>query len=366
MSKSSLPILKRVENRYTMFPINHPNLWKYYKNHVSTFWTLEECRLSDDLVDWNKKLNDNERYFIKNILAFFAASDGVVNENLVANFYSEIHLTEARAFFTMQMLIETIHSEVYSALIDTYVSDTKEKNALFNAVETNPAVMKKANWAIKWIEEGSTVVETLPTHVKEAIKYAEKNSDLPKEHLEALNWLTRDRPSIAQRLAAFICVEGLFFSGSFCAIFWLKNRGLLPGLCSTNEFISRDENLHVEFGIELYNMLDTKDRLSKNVLFDLIKDAVEIEKEFILESLPVSLIGMNSKLMSEYIEYVADRISVQMNYPKIFNTLNPFSFMELISMERKNNFFENNTTEYSRSGIGTTEQERSFSLDEEF
>jgi ribonucleoside-diphosphate reductase beta chain len=352
--------------RYTVFPIKYQNLWTFYKQHLSTFWTAEEIKLSDDLVDWNEKLNENERYFIKNILAFFAASDGIVNENLVVNFYNEVQIPEARQFYSVQMMLEAIHAETYSLLIDTYISNTEEKTNLFNAIETIPAVKKKADWAIKWIEEGSTLQQMIPKEFMKSYEFLVSGNEcaddpLHDDHIEALSYLTRERPSFAQRLLAFICVEGIFFSGSFCSIYWLKSRGLMPGLSTANAFISRDENLHADFAIELYKMLE--DRLDETVVHDVFKEAVEIEKEFITESLPVSLIGMNCNLMSQYIEMVADRWLVLLGYSKIYNTQNPFPFMEMISLNEKVNFFENTVTSYQRANVGSTEEERKITFD---
>jgi ribonucleoside-diphosphate reductase beta chain len=344
-------------DRYTVFPIKHANLWEFYKKHISTFWTVEEIILIDDLEDWNHKLNDNERYFIKNVLAFFAASDGIVNENLVLNFYNEVQIPEARQFYTVQMMIESIHSEQYSLLIDSYISDTKEKLGLFNAIETIPAVKKKADWAMKWIEEGSTLVESIPERSMAAIRKAQMMG------IPNLEFFTHERPDFAQRLLAFVCVEGIFFSGSFCAIYWLKNRGLMPGLCTANEFISRDENLHAEFAIELYNMLPEK--LSETVVHAIFKEAVEIEEQFITESLPVSLLGMNCELMKQYIRYVADRWLTFLNYSKIWEQENPFGFMELLSLNSKSNFFECVISSYSRAGVGQNEDDRKISFDDE-
>ena len=352
-------------DRYTVFPIKYPNLWTFYKQHLSTFWTAEEIKLSDDLVDWNEKLNENERYFVKNILAFFAASDGIVNENLVVNFYNEVQIPEARQFYSVQMMLEAIHAETYSLLIDTYISNTEEKNRLFNAVETIPAVKKKADWAIKWIEEGSTLQQMIPKEYLNSYHHLQNpdaDNPLADNHIEALNYLTRERPSFAQRLLAFICVEGIFFSGSFCAIYWLKSRGLMPGLGTANSLISKDENLHGEFAIELYNMLED-DRLGELLVHNIFREAVNIEKEFITESLPVSLIGMNCNLMSQYIEMVADRWLVLLGYNKIYNTQNPFPFMEMISLNEKVNFFENTVTNYQRSNVGATEEERTITFD---
>jgi ribonucleoside-diphosphate reductase beta chain len=363
--KTMESIIKDQSNsRYTVFPIKYNNLWTFYKQHLSTFWTAEEIKLTDDLVDWNSRLNDNERYFIKNILAFFAASDGIVNENLVVNFYNEVQIPEARQFYSVQMMIEAIHGETYSLLIDTYISNTEEKTKLFNAVETIPAVKRKAEWAIKWIQEGSVLQQMIPEQYLESYKHLQNpyaDQPLADNHIEALEFLTRKRPSFAQRLLAFICVEGIFFSGSFCAIYWLKSRGLMPGLSTANQFISRDENLHAEFSISLYKMLEN--RLDQTTVHSIFKEAVEIEREFITESLPVSLIGMNEKLMSQYIEMVADRWLVLLGYDKIYGTPNPFPFMEMISLNEKVNFFENVVTNYQRSNVGTTEEERKIEFD---
>lgn len=351
-------------SRYTVFPIKFNNLWKFYKQHLSTFWTAEEIKLTDDLVDWNSKLNENERYFIKNILAFFAASDGIVNENLIVNFYNEVQIPEARQFYSVQMMIEAIHGETYSLLIDTYIINTDEKTRLFNAIETIPAVKQKAEWAIKWIQEGATLQQMIPEKYLESYQFLQNpdaDEPLHDDHIEALNFLTRERPSFAQRLLAFVCVEGIFFSGSFCAIYWLKSRGLMPGLSTANSFISRDENLHAEFAIELYKMLEN--RLDETVVHDIFKQAVDIEKEFITKSLPVSLIGMNCNLMSQYIEMVADRWLVLLGYNKIYNTQNPFPFMEMISLNEKVNFFENVVTNYQRANVGSTEQDRKITFD---
>jgi ribonucleoside-diphosphate reductase beta chain len=353
-------------SRYTVFPIKFNNLWKFYKQHLSTFWTAEEIKLTDDLVDWNSKLNENEKYFIKNILAFFAASDGIVNENLIVNFYNEVQIPEARQFYSVQMMIEAIHGETYSLLIDTYISNTEEKTKLFNAVETIPAVKRKAQWAIKWIQQGSTLQQMIPDEHMEWLKFLKESDEYQVEQLndkiiEALQFITNERPSFAQRLLAFVCVEGIFFSGSFCAIYWLKSRGLMPGLSTANSFISRDENLHAEFAIELYKMLEN--RLDETIVHDIFKQAVDIEKEFITESLPVSLIGMNCNLMTQYIEMVADRWLVLLGYSKIYNTSNPFPFMEMISLNEKVNFFENTVTNYQRANVGSTEEDRKITFD---
>jgi len=305
------PLLTENPNRYVLFPIQHSNIWAEYKKQVACFWTTEEIDLSKDLNDWNK-LNEDEQFFIKNILAFFAGSDGIVLENLGKRFLSEIQIPEARCAYGFQLMIENIHSETYSLLIDTLIKDQVEKEHLFNAINTIDCVQKKAHWAIRWIDD----VES----------------------------------NFATRLVAFACVEGIFFSGSFCAIYWLKKRGLMPGLTFSNELISRDEGLHTQFACLLYSMLDNK--LSKEIVYEIIIDAVNIEKEFIIDSLPCRLIGMNSDMMSEYIEFVADRLLLQLGYNKIYNTENPFQFMELISLENKTNFFEKRVSEYSLGRVG--------------
>jgi ribonucleoside-diphosphate reductase beta chain len=320
------PILKPNENRFVLFPIQHDDIWSFYKRAEASFWTAEEIDLSQDLVDWENKLNEDEKHFIKHILAFFAASDGIVNENLAENFLSEVQYTEAKFFYGFQIAIENIHSETYSLLIDTYIKDTQDKNFLFNAIDTLDCVRKKADWALRWIEKGS----------------------------------------FAQRLVAFAAVEGIFFSGSFCSIFWLKKRGLMPGLSFSNELISRDEGLHCDFACLLYNK-HVVNKLSKEEIQEIIMDAVEIEKEFILDALPVRLIGMNSDLMSQYIEFVADRLLNELGNPKVYNASNPFDFMDMISIQGKTNFFEKRVGEYQKAGVLSGGKEGlSFSTDEEF
>ncbi len=321
------PILKENPNRFTLFPIEHPAIWKMYKTAEAAFWTAEEVDLAHDAKDWSS-LNDDEQHFIKHVLAFFAASDGIVNENLVERFSQEVQLTEARCFYGFQIAIENIHSEVYSLLIDTYVTDKDEKTHLFRAIETIPAVKLKAEWALRWISNGT----------------------------------------FAERLVAFAVVEGLFFSGSFCSIFWLKKRGLMPGLTFSNELISRDEGMHCEFACLLYGML--KNKLSQERVYEIVTDAVEIEKNFVSDALPVSLIGMNCNLMCAYIEYVADYWLVRLGYPKLYETENPFDWMALISLQGKTNFFEKRVGEYQKSGvlnsINADSRTSSFCLDEEF
>ena len=324
---STEPILTESGNRYVLLPIQHNNLFNLYKKALASFWTVEEVDLSKDMNDWYK-LSKDEQHFIKNILAFFAGSDGIVLENLAVRFMSEIKCSEAMCFYGFQIAMENIHSEMYSLLIDTYIRDTNEKNHLFNAIDTIPSVSKKANWAIKWIND--------------------KDSNF------------------ATRVVAFAAVEGIFFSGSFCAIFWLKKRGLMPGLTSSNELISRDEGMHTDFAVEIYNMLEN--RLSQETINEIITKAVSIEKEFIIDSIPCKLIGMNSELMSQYIEFVADRLLVQLGYDKVYNASNPFNFMEMISLEGKTNFFEKRVMDYSKANVNSdsSSNSRAFSLDAEF
>jgi ribonucleoside-diphosphate reductase beta chain len=319
------PILKENPNRFTLFPIMKPKLYQKYKNHLSTFWVVEEVDLSKDMKDWNK-LNTNEKYFIKNILGFFAGSDGIVQENLASRFMKEVQLPEARNYYSVQMMIEAVHSEMYSLLIDTYVEEKEEKTNLFHATQTIPCVKQKAEWAQRWIES------------------REEN--------------------FATRLIGFAVVEGIFFSGSFCAIYWLKERGLMPGLTTSNEFIARDEGLHTDFACALYEEIEKK--LPKAKVHKIIREAVKIEKQFITESLPCHLVGMNEKLMAQYIEFVADRLSSQLGYGKIYSATNPFDFMERISLEGKDNFFEKRVTTYAKAGVGKKQEEMSFALDADF
>ncbi len=316
-------LLRENKDRFVILPINYPAIWEMYKKHEASFWTAEEIDLSTDSVDWSR-MNEGERHFIAHVLAFFAASDGIVNENLAVNFMSEVQLPEARCFYGFQIMMENIHSETYALLIDTYIKDPVEKNKLFHAIDTVPAVKKKAEWALRWIENGS----------------------------------------FAERLVAFAAVEGIFFSGSFCSIFWLKKRGLMPGLTFSNELISRDEGLHCEFACLLYSMLSQK--LSQEDVYAIIKDAVSIEKEFITEALPVDLIGMNARLMQQYIEFVADRWVTELGYEKIYNATNPFDFMEMISLQGKTNFFEKRVGDYQKSGVMSGPAGQAFSLDEDF
>lgn len=346
--------LENKNNRFTVFPIVHHNLWAFYKNHLATFWTCEEINCGEDLSDWSNKLNDNERFFIKNILAFFAASDGIVNENLVLNFYNEVELPEARQFYAVQMMIEAIHGEMYSLLIDTYISDTNEKHMLLNAVDNIPAIKKKADWAMKWMNVGNNVIDNIPQETMEYIKNLQSNEH---SHNKKLDFFTKERPNFNIRLLSFLVVEGIFFSGSFCAIYWMNSRGLLPGLSLSNNFIARDESLHAEFAVELYNMLD--DRVDQETVHSVFKEAVDIEIEFITVSLPCNLLGMNSVLMTQYIKYVADRWLKMLNYTPIYNVENPFGFMELLSLNGKSNFFEKKVaSEYQRAGVGQSVEDR--------
>ncbi len=320
------PILQENKNRFVIFPIQHHDIWEWYKKSEASFWTAEEIDLHQDLTDWTSKLNDDERYFIKHILAFFAASDGIVNENLAENFVNEVQYSEAKFFYGFQIMMENIHSETYSLLIDTYVKDDKEKHALFNAIDNFPAIKKKADWALKWIESDS----------------------------------------FAERLIAFAAVEGIFFSGAFCSIFWLKKRGIMPGLTFSNELISRDEGVHCDFAVHLHNH-HLQNKVSKERIREIIVDALNIEREFITESLPASLIGMNSKLMTQYLEFVTDRLLVELECEKEYNVTNPFDFMDMISLQGKTNFFEKRVGEYQKAGVTNKDKESNkISFDAEF
>ncbi|KAL7941939.1 ribonucleotide reductase [Trichoderma barbatum] len=305
------PILQENPQRFVLFPLKYHEIWQMYKKAEASFWTAEEIDLSKDLHDWNNRLNDDEKYFISHILAFFAASDGIVNENLVERFSGEVQIPEARCFYGFQIMMENIHSETYSLLIDTYIKEHSQRDYLFNAIETIPCIRKKADWALRWIQD--------------------KNS------------------SFAQRLVAFAAVEGIFFSGAFASIFWLKKRGLMPGLTFSNELISRDEGLHTDFACLLHSHL--KNRASKEVIRDIITDAVRIEQEFLTEALPCALLGMNSNLMKQYIEFVADRLLVALGNEKIYKSSNPFDFMENISLGGKTNFFEKRVADYQKAGV---------------
>jgi ribonucleoside-diphosphate reductase beta chain len=320
------PILEENKDRFVLFPIKYNDIWEMYKKEEASFWTAEEIDLASDMNDWNNKLNDNERHFVKHVLAFFAASDGIVNENLAINFLNEVQYPEARCFYGFQIMMENIHSETYSLLIDTYIKDPVEKDRLLHAVDTVPCVGKKADWAIKWIGNGT----------------------------------------FAERLIAFAAVEGIFFSGSFCSIFWLKKRGLMPGLSFSNELISRDEGLHCDFACLLYTRY-VKNQLPKEKVTQIIADAVNIEKEFVSEAIPVKLIGMNADLMCQYIEFVADRLLQALDCPKFYNASNPFDFMEMISLQGKTNFFEKRVAEYQKAGVMSKNEENNvFKLDEDF
>jgi ribonucleoside-diphosphate reductase beta chain len=319
-------ILREEPNRFVLFPIKHQDIWQMYKTAEATFWTAEEIDLAQDLVDWREKLTEDEKHFIKHVLAFFAASDGIVNENLGVNFLAEVQYAEARCFYGFQIMIENIHSEVYSLLIDTYITDSEEKDYLFNAIDTVPAVSKKAAWALRWINS----------------------------------------PEFTERLVAFAAVEGIFFSGSFCSIFWLKKRGLMPGLSFSNELISRDEGMHTDFACLLYaNHVENK--LSRERVLEILDSALTIEKEFITEALPIRLIGMNADLMKQYLEFVTDRLLVSLGYEKEYGSKNPFDFMENIALEGKTNFFEKRVGEYQKSGVlNKSNENETFSFDADF
>lgn len=320
------PLLTENPQRFVLFPLKYNDIWEMYKKHVASFWTAEEIDLHQDLADW-ERLNSNEKHFIKHVLAFFAASDGIVLENLSEKFCTEIQVPEARCFYGFQIAMENIHSETYSLLIDTYISDQTEKTQLFQAVNNFPVIHDKAQWALNWIN---------------------------------------DENSFAERLVAFAAVEGIFFSGSFCAVFWLKKRGLMPGLTFSNELISRDEGLHTDFACLLYSHLQKQ--LTCERVHEIIGNAVEIEKVFVSDALPVELIGMNSGLMCQYIEYVADRLVFCLGYPKIYNAVNPFDWMDLISLQGKTNFFEKRVGDYQKAGVmtGLKEAKKEFALDDDF
>jgi ribonucleoside-diphosphate reductase beta chain len=319
------PLLDATEERFTIFPIKHQDIWDRYKQHMSVIWMAEEIDLSKDVSHW-EKLTDNERHFIKNVIGFFAGSDGIVMENLANRFMREVKCPEAKFFYTCQAMIEGIHSETYSLLIDTYIHDPKEKRDLFDAIKTIPCVQKKADWALAWID-----------------------------NMEA---------SFATRLLAFAVVEGIFFSGAFCAIFWLKQRGVMPGLTVSNEFIARDEGLHTDFACLLYSKIVNK--LTKQQAHKIVRDAVKIEKQFITKSIPCEMIGMNAKLMSQYIEFVADRLLLQLGYPKAYSAANPFPFMERMSLENKDNFFEKRVTTYAKASVGKDATKMVFSTEADF
>jgi len=319
------PILAENPDRFVLFPIKYDTIWKWYKQAEASFWTVEEVDLTPDQIDWETKLSADERHFVKHVLAFFAASDGIVNENLVLNFMREVQIPEARCFYGFQVAIENIHSEMYSLLIDTLIKDPKEKDFLFHALSNLDCVSKKGQWALRWIENA---------------------------------------PTFAHRLIAFAAVEGIFFSGSFCSIFWLKKRGLMPGLCFSNELISRDEGMHCDFACLLYSMLQQK--LDPAEVEAIITEAVEFEKEFVTDALPVSLIGMNADLMSQYIEFVADRLLVALGNPKVYNTSNPFPWMDMISIQGKTNFFEKRVGDYQKAGVMANRDDQKFSMDAEF
>ena len=318
------PLLRENPNRFVMFPIQYNDIWTMYKKHEASFWTAEELDLAQDMRDW-ERLKDDEKHFIKHVLAFFAGSDGIVLENLASRFFTEVQIPEARAFYGFQIAMENIHSETYSMLIDTYITDTIEKDSLFNAITNFPSIKKKADWAMKWISSDAC---------------------------------------FAQRLVAYAAIEGIFFSGSFCAIFWMKKRSLLPGLTFSNELISRDEGLHTDFACLLYSYIVNK--LTQSQIYAIITEAIVIEKEFITEALPVELIGMNSRLMSQYIEFVADRLLVALGCEILYRVVNPFEWMDMISMQGKTNFFEKRVSEYQKTGVMAKKDEQMFRLDIEF
>ncbi|KAL4399713.1 Ribonucleotide-diphosphate reductase (RNR), small subunit [Malassezia pachydermatis] len=335
LDESEEPILVENKRRFVLFPIRYHEIWAMYKKAEASFWTAEEVDLSKDLHDWDNRMNDNERHFVSTVLAFFAASDGIVNENLLERFSNEVQVAEARCFYGFQIMMENIHSETYSLLIDTYIRDTAQREYLFNAIETIPVVKQKAEWALRWIAD--------------------------------------KRASFSERLVAFAAVEGIFFSGSFASIFWLKKRGLMPGLSFSNELITRDEGLHTDFACLLFSHL--KKRSHPDTVNRIITEAVSIEKDFLTEALPVSLIGMNARLMCQYIEFVADRLLVALGNPKHYHSTNPFDFMENISLQGKSNFFERRVADYAKAGVARDETEESttqkqgahtFSLEEDF
>ena len=321
------PILKENPNRFVLFPIEHNDIWEIYKKAEASFWTAEEIDLHQDVTDWDNKLTDDERYFVKHILAFFAASDGIVNENLAENFVNEVQYTEAKFFYGFQIMMENIHSETYSLLIDTYVKDPQERHQLFHAIDTFEAIKKKADWALRWIKS----------------------------------------PSFAERLIAFAAMEGIFFSGAFCSIFWMKKRGLMPGLTFSNELISRDEGMHCDFAVHLHNH-HLINKVPKERITQIIVEALDIEREFITESLPVDLIGMNSRLMAQYLEFVTDRLLSELGCDKVYNKENPFDFMDMISLEGKTNFFEKRVSDYRKAGVGAEVESKAdaFSFDSDF
>lgn len=318
------PLLEESNDRFVLLPIKYDDIWEMYKKSMASFWTAEEIDLYQDLEDW-KKLNEDEKHFIKHVLAFFSASDGIVNENLALRFYNDLQIPEARSFYGFQIAMENIHAETYGLLIDTYIQDKKEKDYLFKAIDNVPCIAEKADWALKWIESGD---------------------------------------DFALRLLAFAAVEGIFFSGSFCSIFWLKKRGLMPGLTFSNELISRDEGLHTDFACLLYKYIQNKP--AKEKVYELITEAVALEQKFISEALPVSLIGINADLMCQYIEFVADRLLLELGYDTHYNATNPFDWMELISLQGKTNFFEKRVSEYQKAGVMSSLQDNSFEFDTNF
>lgn len=325
MSTLLEPILTENPGRFVLFPIQHDDIWSFYKKCEASFWTAEEIDLHQDISDWENRLTEDEKHFIKHVLAFFAASDGIVNENLAENMVREVQYTEAKFFYGFQIMMENIHSETYSLLIDTYIKDNKDKDYLLNAIDNLPCVKKKADWALRWISNGG----------------------------------------FAERLVAFAAVEGIFFSGSFCSIFWLKKRGLMPGLTFSNELISRDEGMHCDFACLLYNS-HIQNKLSTDIIEAIIKDAVNIEKEFVTDAIPVNLIGMNADLMCQYIEFVADRLLVSLGNSRVYNVENPFPWMDMISLQGKTNFFEKRVGDYQKAGVMTEKEDQIFTLEANF
>ncbi|MBK9254355.1 MAG: ribonucleotide-diphosphate reductase subunit beta [Saprospiraceae bacterium] len=325
MSNNVEPLLLENPNRFVLFPIEHDDIWNFYKKTEASFWTAEEIDLHQDVSDWENKLNDDEKHFIKHVLAFFAASDGIVNENLAEHMVREVQYTEAKFFYGFQIMMENIHSETYSLLIDTYIKDAVEKDFLLHAIEHLDCVKKKADWALRWINEGN----------------------------------------FQERLIAFAAVEGIFFSGSFCSIFWLKKRGLMPGLTFSNELISRDEGMHCDFACLLYNN-HIINKLPKETVTKIITDAVEIEKEFVTDAIPVALIGMNAEMMCTYIEFVSDRLLVSLGCDRVYNAENPFPWMDMISLQGKTNFFEKRVGDYQKAGVMAEKEKQVFTLEEDF
>lgn len=363
------PLLDKNEKRLTTYPIKNKELWDLYKKHVAAFWVPEEIPLTKDLPDWINKLNDKERHFIKYILAFFAASDGIVSENLSTNFMNEVTCLEAQYFYSFQNAMENIHAETYSMMLDNLIQNKEEKETLFKAVENIPTIKKKAEWCKKWMDSGfdyNTLPEFLVSTLDLIKKKYKKKKNIPDCVVQTLEWLNnKTEKPFSQRLVAFACVEGIFFSGSFCALFWLKKRGLMKGLTFSNEFISRDEGMHQTFACVLHSKL--RNKVPQDVVYQIVREAVEIECEFITEALSCDLINMNSTKMMEYIKFVADRLIKDLGYKPIYNVKNPFDFMEMISMSRKTNFFDDKVSDYRKACLMSTDKKQNeFSLTEDF